>query len=46
MSREYPGKRQPGFAQKVVGDETNPACGAADSIKPGVERSGTPGTGN
>ena len=31
------------FAQKVADAKSNPTCGAADSIKPGVERSETPG---
>src|SRR5688500_9501311 len=33
-----------GFAQKVYGGEIQAARGAADSIKPGVKRSGTPGS--
>jgi hypothetical protein len=33
-------KRQ--LAKKSGNDEANPACEAGDSIKPGVERSGTP----
>ena len=32
--------------EKSPAMKTNSACGAGDSIKPGVERSGTPGTGD
>jgi hypothetical protein len=31
-----------GFAQNSCGGKPNPACGAADSIKPGVEQQRNP----